>query len=214
MYSFGSKQAKTHTNQCMGQGIQSLFIVLSMYNFGPVLSLTQGLHLYGNEVSHPTCPPFCRRLTYLLLHKVILRTELPFYMTIMATIMGHGVLNVAIKFIVVAFFHWDTLLPHWYSPAGTQQTRGVKKLIRKKSSSRSCHSLPFNGKILVKYLVFSAKAVQLLLWLSAIPPPIPLYRHTAEQAPCRARAEAPELSRLFFWILYCTQIHCLSNKVL
>ena len=39
---------------------------------------------------------------------VLLRSslaELPFYMTIMATIMGHGVLNVAIKFIVVAFFH-------------------------------------------------------------------------------------------------------------
>ena len=62
-------------------------------------------------------------LSYLLaLHKVILRTELPFYMTIMATIMGHGVLNVAIKFIVVAFFHrWNTLLPtllvlaYWYA---------------------------------------------------------------------------------------------------
>ena len=82
-------------------------------------------------------------LSYLLaLHKVILRTELPFYMTIMATIMGHGVLNVAIKFIVVAFFHrWNTLLP---TSAGTRllvrrSTKLVaKKLIRKKSSSRSC----------------------------------------------------------------------------
>ena len=135
----------------------------------PVLSLTQGLHLYGNEVSHPTCPPFCRRLYLLALHKVILRAELPFYMTIMATIMGHGVLNVAIKFIVVAFFHqWDTLLPtlagtHWY--AGSHSKLGVKKLIRKKIKFKIVPlPLPFNGKILVKYLLFVAKTVQLLLW--------------------------------------------------
>ena len=141
-------------------------------------------------------------LSYLLaLHKVILRTELPFYMTIMATIMGHGVLNVAIKFIVVAFFHrWNTLLP---TSAGTRllvrrSTKLVaKKLIRKKSSSRSCQCCHLTEKFWWNIYFSVPKLFNYYIGTLRRLTPANTAFYTSQSAPCRARAEARNIAAVF-----------------